>query len=80
MLMKYIFSIQNNLTNEQIGELVRLMNEYQFNGNITTTEETDKLVKYLFENVAIKKIDIRNNDKKRKQEYYKRKKEGWLWA
>ncbi len=76
MLMKYIFSIQNNLTNEQIGELVRLMNEYQFNGNITTTEETDKLVKYLFENVAIKKIDIRNNDKKRKQEYYKRKKEG----
>jgi len=52
------------------------MNEYQFNGNITTTEETDKLVKYLFENVAIKKIDIRNNDKKRKQEYYKRKKEG----
>ena len=69
MLMKYIFSIQNNLTNEQIGELVRLMNEYQFNGNITTTEETDKLVKYLFENVAIKKIDIRNNDKKRKQEY-----------
>lgn len=80
MLMKYIFSIQNNLTNEQIGELVRLMNEYQFNGNITTTEETDKLVKYLFENVAIKKIDIRNNDRKRKQEYYKRKKEGWLWA
>lgn len=76
MLMKYIFSIQNNLTNEQLGELVRLMNEYQFNGNITTTEETDKLVKYLFENVAIKKIDIRNNDKKRKQEYYKRKKEG----
>ena len=76
MLMKYIFSIQNNLTNEQIGELVRLMNEYQFHGNITTTEETDKLVKYLFENVAIKKIDIRNNDKKRKQEYYKRKKEG----
>lgn len=74
MLQKRLNEIKNDLTDEELGELVRTMLDFEFD-HIETASNKTSIVKFIFLNQMKNEIIKRENDRNRKKRYYKNKRE-----
>lgn len=73
MLQKKLNEIKNDLSNEELGELVRTMLDFEFD-HIEAAKIQTSLVKFVFQNQMKNEIIKRENDRNRKKRYYQNKK------